>query len=223
MRKKKSRTIDTERTILMAAEKVFADKGLSGARVKDIARLGHVTPAMINYYFGGKENLHRTVLENFFQRVEQLSFSIMQQDIDVQRKLYMLIEFGIELLGEKEHISRILIREFVDSGNYTEMIIRRYLRSIFSRANRLVFSDLGEADGYSSETMHHLFSVLGAIIVFFISGPIVKHIWKRDIFTKKMIEERKREVINLIFNGIGHRFKQDTEVQQAAGGKHDHT
>ena len=55
--------------------------------------------------------------------------------------------------------------------------------------------------------MHFIFSALGAMVLFYISGPVIKDIWKRDVFTKKMIEERKEEVINLIFNGIGRRFE----------------
>jgi len=210
VRKKATRSIDTERKILEAAERVFAAKGLGGARVKDIARLCHVTPAMINYYFGGKENLYRTVIENFFQRVAQLSFSILKEDMAVQQKLHLLIEYGIELLGEREHISKILIREFVDSGEYTELFIRRYLRPLFFKANQVVFSAPGSRQGPLSENMHFWFSFLGIMVFFFLCGPIVKQIWKRDVFTHKMIEERKREVTDLIFNGIGDRFKKGT-------------
>lgn len=198
--------VDSETKILMAAEKVFAEKGLKGARVKEIAELSGVNPALINYYFGSKENLYRTVMENFFMRVERLAVSIMEQEIDARAKLYRLIEFGIDLLGESEYVARIFVREFVDCGVYSELIIKRYLRRIFATAQRLVPPEKGQDKLSESQVMHFIFSAIGAMSMFYVSGPVIKDIWKRDVFTKKMIEERKREVINLIFNGIGSQF-----------------
>jgi len=198
--------VDSETKILMAAERVFAEKGLKGARVKEIAELSGVNPALINYYFGSKEKLYRTVIESFYMRVERLAVSIMEQNVDAKGKMYMLIESGIDLLAESEHLSRILLREFIDSGDYGDLIIKRYLRRIFATAQRLVPPEAEEDKESESKIMHFVFSSLGAMILFYISGPIIKDIWKRDVFTKKMIEERKREVINLIFNGIGKQF-----------------
>ena len=202
-------TVDSETKILMAAERVFAEKGLKGARVKEIAALSGVNPALINYYFGGKENLYRTVIENFFVRVERLAVSVMEQEEDVIAKLRALIEFGIDLLGENEYVSRIFVREFVDSGPYSEMLIKTYLRRIFTTARKLVPPETERGREVESQTMHFIFSALGSMVLFYISGPVIKDIWKRDVFTKKMIEERKREVINLIFNGIGKQFESE--------------
>jgi TetR/AcrR family transcriptional regulator len=204
---KQTPAVDSETKILMAAERVFAEKGLKGARVKEIAELSGVNPALINYYFGSKENLYRTVIENFFMRVERLAVSIMEQEIDAKAKLYKLIEFGIDLLGENEYVSRIFVREFVDCGVYSELIIKRYLRRIFATAQRLVPPERERDKRSESQIMHFIFSALGAMALFYISGPVIKDIWKRDVFTKKMIEERKEEVINLIFNGIGKLFE----------------
>ena len=198
--------VDSETKILIAAEKVFAEKGLKGARVKEIADLSGVNPALINYYFGGKDNLYRTVIENFFMRVERLAVSVMEKEIDPKAKLYRLIEFGIDLLGESEYVARIFVREFVDCGVYSELIIKRYLKRIFATARRLVPAEKEMGEMSESQIMHFIFSAMGAMSLFYISGPIIKDIWKRDVFTKKMIEERKREVINLIFNGIGNQF-----------------
>ena len=206
---KQASGVDSETKILMAAEKVFAEKGLKGARVKEIAELSGVNPALINYYFGGKENLYRTVIENFFVRVERLAVSVMEREEDVIAKLRALIEFGIDLLGENEYVSRIFVREFVDSGPYSEMLIKTYLRRIFATARELVPPETDRARENESQIMHFIFSALGSMVLFYISGPVIKDIWKRDVFTKKMIEERKREVINLIFNGIGKQFESE--------------
>lgn len=214
MKNVKPLSLDTETKILIAAEKVFADKGLGGARVKEIADLCQVTPAMINYYFGSKENLYRTVIENFFQRAERQTLSVMTEGIGPEEKLRKVVEAGIDLLGEKEHVARILIREFVDCGRYTDLIVKRHLRDLFvSPANPLIVPKTG-VRSQSSGTMHLVFNLLGCMVFFFICGPIVKEIWKKDIFTKKMIEERKEEVIRFAFQGIGDWFMKQTDKEE---------
>lgn len=50
--------------ILRAAEKVFAEYGYKGATTGLIAELAGVPKANVHYYFGTKEKLYRTVLED---------------------------------------------------------------------------------------------------------------------------------------------------------------
>lgn len=63
---------DAERTraeILQVATEAFAEHGLAGARVDDIARRTRTTKRMIYYYFGSKEQLYRAVLEEAYQGI----------------------------------------------------------------------------------------------------------------------------------------------------------
>ena len=67
---------DAERTrqaLLEAARIEFAAKGLAGARVSEIAERAGVNKQLISYYFGGKEGLHRAILERWYVEEEQLS------------------------------------------------------------------------------------------------------------------------------------------------------
>ena len=54
---------ETALRIVAAAEQIFAERGLAGARTGAIARAAHVNNALLYYYFRSKEELHRFVLE----------------------------------------------------------------------------------------------------------------------------------------------------------------
>jgi len=62
--------------ILEAAADLFADKQYNEVSVKEIAQLAGVNNAMISYYFGGKSNLYKAVLErqaeNLFASVKDI-------------------------------------------------------------------------------------------------------------------------------------------------------
>ena len=67
--RKRAENPDTARRILDAAERHFAAHGLAGARTDQIAISAHANKAMLYYYFGDKQRLHRAVLENLIRQV----------------------------------------------------------------------------------------------------------------------------------------------------------
>ena len=57
---------ETRRDIIDAAMKEFAEKGLAGARVDDIAARTRTTKPMIYNHFGSKEKLYAAVIEEAY-------------------------------------------------------------------------------------------------------------------------------------------------------------
>ena len=75
---------DADRTraeLLQVATEVFAEQGLSGARVDEIAERTRTTKRMIYYYFGGKEQLYRAVLEAAYRGIREAEQGIHAGDL----------------------------------------------------------------------------------------------------------------------------------------------
>lgn len=199
----------TEDRILAAAEKVFAEKGLKGARTTDIASLSRVTPSLINYHYGGKENLYRVVIENYYMTVQRRMLPIMMEEgLAPQDKLKKLITAGIEILAEKDHVARILLRESIDKGKYVnEVLSKPYLREMFDMAERFVFSNMKPSSHPRTDTIHLISNIFGCMTMFFIASSTIWEFWRKDVYSRRMIEERKKEVIDFVFNGVGSRFR----------------
>ncbi|WP_127115518.1 TetR/AcrR family transcriptional regulator [Shimia sediminis] len=64
---KKERRQESEKLILSAAEKVFAEAGFGGATMQLIADVAGLPKANLHYYFPTKESLYRQVVQNIFQ------------------------------------------------------------------------------------------------------------------------------------------------------------
>jgi AcrR family transcriptional regulator len=85
VRKLKTRTNDPERTmaeILLVATQEFADKGLAGARIDEIAAATRTSKRMIYYYFSSKEGLYLAVLEAAYRRMRQIEAELHLQDLE---------------------------------------------------------------------------------------------------------------------------------------------
>ena len=61
-------TQDTRRRLLEAALVVFADKGFSGAGIREIAERAKANSAMVQYHFGGKEGIYIEALRYAFEQ-----------------------------------------------------------------------------------------------------------------------------------------------------------
>src|SRR5687768_18398507 len=91
------RTNDPERTmanILAVATQEFADKGLSGARIDEIAAATRTSKRMIYYYFGSKEGLYIAVLEEAYRRIRSIEAELHLEDLPPEDALRKLVEIG---------------------------------------------------------------------------------------------------------------------------------
>src|SRR5687767_15851524 len=59
----------TRSQILDAAEGLFARKGYDATTIKEIGRASGVNPALLYYYFAGREDLYKAVLQRLFDTI----------------------------------------------------------------------------------------------------------------------------------------------------------
>src|SRR5580698_11256967 len=68
---RQARDLTTARRIVATAEQIFAEQGLAGARMDEIARAAKVNKALLYYYFRSKEELYRFVLETLLSQLRR--------------------------------------------------------------------------------------------------------------------------------------------------------
>lgn len=91
---KKTRDADaTKARILLAAKKEFAENGLGGARVDEIAERANANKRMIYHYFGNKEELFRTVLVNAYVDIRSAEQALDLDDLSPIEALKTLVTF----------------------------------------------------------------------------------------------------------------------------------
>lgn len=91
----RSRSRDAEQTragIIEAATAEFADKGLSGARVDEIAARTRTTKPMIYYHFGSKEGLYAAVLESAYGGMRDVEQALQLEHLPPKDAMRRLVE-----------------------------------------------------------------------------------------------------------------------------------
>jgi AcrR family transcriptional regulator len=115
------RTNDPERTkadILEIAAAEFAEKGLAGARIDEIAALTQTSKRMIYYYFGSKEGLYLAVLEESYKRVRDIEAELHLRDLAPEQALRRLVAFTFDHHLQHEDFIRLVMNENIARGQY---------------------------------------------------------------------------------------------------------
>ncbi len=97
----------TRQALLDAARHEFADKGFAGARIGEIAERAGVNKQLISYYFGGKQGLYDTLVEQWLEREREMT--------DPAIPLEELVCRYLAVAHEQPELQRFFVRENLDA------------------------------------------------------------------------------------------------------------
>jgi AcrR family transcriptional regulator len=106
--------------IVAVAMAEFAQNGLSGARIDEIAAKTLTSKRMIYYYFGDKEGLYRTVLEEAYRKVRSGEQELDLEHLAPDAALARLVEFTFDHHSSNPDFIRIVMIENIHHGAYLE-------------------------------------------------------------------------------------------------------
>lgn len=123
---------DRQRSILDAARRVLAEKGLQDASMAEIARDAGVSDGLLYRYFQNKRALADAVLREFYEgllaRLESEVFRLKA----VEDQLRRLIELHLRTFVEDADLCRLFISEVRVASNYRgseiQVLNRRYTK-----------------------------------------------------------------------------------------------
>lgn len=113
---------ETRENILDVATREFADKGLAGARIDEIAECTASSKRMIYYYFGSKDELYRAVLERAYQRIREQEQQARFEDLPPDEALRAVIGHNFDYHYEHPEFVRLVMNENVHHGEHIAQI-----------------------------------------------------------------------------------------------------
>jgi len=135
----------TRRNILDAALAEFADKGLSGARVDEIAARTATTKRMIYYYFGSKEGLYAAVLEEMYGGIRDAEQALELDSLDPVAAMRRLVEVTFDYHAAHPEFVRMVAVENIHNARHLQQApsvaarndaVIRTLRGLLDRGER---------------------------------------------------------------------------------------
>ncbi len=115
---RKRQPVATRRNILAAAIAEFADQGLAGGRVDEIARRARVSKRMLYHYFGNKDALWLAVLEDAYGKIRSEERRLDVGRLPPRDGMRRLVEFSVRYCQDHPEFVSLLIGENLNRARH---------------------------------------------------------------------------------------------------------
>ena len=184
-------TESTRDRILDVAESLFAQKGLAGTAVRDIARAAGLTAPSLYNYFEGKQALYEAVLARGVQPLFDLIGGLAKGGARGEDRTGEMLDGIMDHLAGHPDLARLIQHEALTDGASLEQIAHGWLRPIVSRG-LLAMQEEGDSVWTEDERPLAVAAWIHVILGHFAMAPLLRSLFDFDPLAPEQIERQKR-------------------------------
>jgi AcrR family transcriptional regulator len=190
----------TVRRILSAAENVFAEHGIEGARIDAIARAARVNKALLYYYFRGKEELHRCTLDMLFRALR--AETGRQRSASPRDQLIGYVNGYFDFVAAHPNYPRLVQREVMGRGRGLAWIVHEYFQPLHRRLAAVVRDGVARGEFRTVDAQQTVLTLIAMMAFYFAAAPVLAELWQCDPLTASRVAARRRAVLDFLEHGL---------------------
>lgn len=185
--------------IIDVATQEFVEKGLAGARIDEIA--DKASKRKIYYYFGGKDELYRAVLERAYRRVRASEAQVDLTSGTALDALRRLIEHDVHYHSRHSELVRLVMNENIHRAEHLKQIdgLRESNHAVIDILKALIAR--GEAEGSFRPGIDpiELHMNMTALAFYNVSNQFTfSHNFEIDMASPEAVARRAKQVADII-------------------------
>ena len=194
----------TEEKILAAAKKVFISKGMSGARMQDIADEAGINKALLHYYFRSKEKLFEVIFLEAAQKLFPKINSIFESDMSLFQKIEHFSEEYITVMAENPYLPLFVLNEINQDPE-------TFLNKIWGKQNlprpqkflEQIEKEVRKGTIKKVSPLHLLMNLISLSVFPFVGKSMFQFTLGLDeLQYRAIMEQRKKEIPKFIIDSI---------------------
>ena len=200
--------VATRHKLLVAARHEFAQNGLAGARVDDIAARAGVNKQLVYHYFGDKDALYLAVLEWVYEEIRAQERKLNLEGLAPGAAIRKLIEASFDHLAA--HPDFIVLLNDENRGGASHVAGSRKLTAMHSPLVDMVSKILGEGvkTGVFRKGINpvQLYISIAALSFFYLANnATLSVIFGRDLLAQPAKDERLAHMVALVLAALTGR------------------
>ena len=204
-RQRSSAGEETRRDIIDAAMKEFAEKGLAGARVDDIAARTRTTKPMIYYHFGSKEKLYAAVIEEAYSGVRSKEQGLHLDDLPPESAMQRLVEVTFDHhAAHPEHV-RLVCVENMERGRHITGRPSLVQRNAIAIETVRTLLERGEREGVFRPGInpHHLHLLITSFCFIRISNRYTWNaVFEMDLWVREDVPLQRQMIVEAVLRYV---------------------
>ena len=200
--KRQERSAASRAAILDAAERIFAECGLAGARTDAIAAQAGVNKALLYYYFKSKEELYEAVIEDHFREFNHQALQVLSGPGSARAVLLRYVSLHFDFISDRHRYASLFQQFMAAGGPMPRRFVRKYFISRSEAFNQLLERGMRNGEFRQADRFHTSVSVIALIVFYFSAAPVLQLMGHSDAFSAAGLKGRKQEVLNFIRHGL---------------------
>jgi AcrR family transcriptional regulator len=198
--------LPTREAILDAAEVLFAERGVDGVAVRDLARELRLTPSSLYNHFPGKQALYEAVLARGLKPFADLIADPTPGEV-TRESVRHVVNVIVEHLAAHPHLARLIQRALIEETPSVQDLILEHLQPLYEKGQMLVRNVADDASWDDREVPHLAIGLFAIVFAFFVNVPALRRMRGRrgEGYPHAALENQKRFLEKAIFRLVGPR------------------
>ncbi len=188
--------------ILKAAEQVFAKKGFNGATTAEIARKAGVPKPNLHYYFGTKQQLYDSVIENILD-LWLGAMDEIQPDADPAQAIGHYIQNKIRASRDWPDSSRLWAIEVIGGGRHVSGFMKGRLRDLVREKGKVLARWAAEGRMDPVDPAHLMFMIWASTQTYADFAAQIAAVLDKDTVDDAVFRAAEETVVRIVLKGCG--------------------
>jgi AcrR family transcriptional regulator len=192
---------ETQENILKIATREFSEKGLSGARIDEIAEQTNTSKRMIYYYFGSKEGLYRAVIEREYGRIRDAETELNLEELPAVDALAQLIRRTFDWHFQHPDFVRLVMNENIHFATHLDRVegLQERNESVIAALNSIIRKGATEGTLRPDIDPIDLHMNISALCFYTVSNRhTFQKVFGRDMGAPGLSKQRREQVVEII-------------------------
>jgi TetR/AcrR family transcriptional regulator len=200
--RKKAENPETAQRILLAAERIFAERGLAGARTDEITAAAHANKAMLYYYFGDKRRLHHAVLEHLFSQLRSTVQAAGPANGTPRDHLLAYVNGYFDFVSTHPNYPRLVQRIVMESGPELQWMVEQFFRPFHRRLCRSIEEGIAAGEFRRVDPSQTVITIIATTVFYFAAAPVLSRVLGRAALRPQAVAARKRAILEFLARGL---------------------
>lgn len=198
------KTESTEQKILNAAREVFVRKGLTGARMQEIANEAGINKALLHYYFRSKEKLFDRIFLEAFKTISAGVGQVFIMELSLTEKLRKFIDLYVDVLLANPYLPAFVLGELHQNPERLQKIVEKDIWGVMQTFIMQLMQEMNSGKIKTIHPAHLMLNIIGLLVFPFVAKPLVSPMLKSQmgIDYDDILQQRKDEVYNFVLSAL---------------------
>lgn len=197
-RRPQERAETTKKKLIKAALQAFSERGFDAVTVRDIEVAAGVQRNLVNYHFGGKEEIWKAAAEQVITKLDEFAEGRQElgRDLSPTERLAYTIRSYIRFAAKNPELNRLMVQEGKQDSWRIHWLVDEFLRPAMERLRPVVESHHRIDD----QQFVHWYYVFVSGAMMFSMAPEAALLFDVDVHDDEIVDRHTKTMAALLLN-----------------------